>query len=78
MGKYIEVQILNLMEEHKEELYNAFTTENKQKKANPEIKRNKNKRSPDDPEDSGGSLSQLSRRSGRQTATLWIGTGIRS
>ena len=27
MGKYIEVQMLNLMEEHKEELYEAFVHE---------------------------------------------------
>ncbi len=38
MGKYIDVQILNLMEEHKEELYNAFVTEKKQKQVNPETK----------------------------------------
>ncbi|HMB46474.1 MAG TPA: hypothetical protein VKL21_11710, partial [Candidatus Methanoperedens sp.] len=38
MGKYIDVQILNLMEEHQEELYNAFTTEKKQKQANSETK----------------------------------------
>ena len=31
MGKYIDVQILNLMEEHKEELYNAFADGKKAK-----------------------------------------------
>ncbi|MFZ3383398.1 MAG: hypothetical protein WA144_05685, partial [Candidatus Methanoperedens sp.] len=36
MGKYIEVQITNLMEEHKEELYNTFAAEKEQKQANPE------------------------------------------
>ncbi|KPQ44920.1 MAG: anaerobic ribonucleoside-triphosphate reductase, partial [Candidatus Methanoperedens nitroreducens] len=36
MGKYIEVQITDLMEEHKEELYNAFAARKEQKQANPE------------------------------------------
>jgi len=30
MGKYIEVQMLTLMEEHKEELYEAFVHEKKE------------------------------------------------
>ncbi|MDL5503672.1 MAG: hypothetical protein QSU88_10690, partial [Candidatus Methanoperedens sp.] len=37
MGKYIEVQITDLMEEHKEELYNAFAARKEQQKANPEL-----------------------------------------
>ena len=53
MGKYIEVQIMNLMEEHKEELYNAFATEKEQKQANSEPK-TKNKRSTDDTENTRG------------------------
>src|SRR3972149_2505332 len=38
MGKYIEVQILNFMEEHKEELYNAFVKEKEHKPIHLEIK----------------------------------------
>ena len=36
MGKYIEVQVMDLMEGHKEELYNTFAAGKEQKQVNPE------------------------------------------